>query len=472
MRPIFVTQSQFGFQPPSELRITLEYYARYDAISRVLDAHPELVECIHADIAEPLDCEQPSDASSPAQFKCASESFLRILICITIEGWSLREGVIRIDDSNFLRQFTRIFNDPMIDFTTFCHLRSRVSPERWVKVNDLLSRVAVESGQVTGDRARLDTTAVETDIHWPTDSSLLLDCYTTLARLIDQLRELDPAAVSRKRLQLRRVRRLQQKIARRARGKSADAESLKPLYLQLLRLVHKLCQWCDDAVEAVTRKLDRGGYPDALLSTVVRLEVKIVHFLELTDRVMKQAHRRVIDGEQVPNEEKIFSIFEPHTELLKRGKAGKPIEFGHMIQIQQVESKFITHYDVFEKKPVEHELVLPALERHKELFGEYPSELAADKGYYASREQLEELRQKVDVLAISKKGKCSEEEKHREADPDFKLAQRFRAGVEGTISYLKRVLGLARCRARGWSHYAAAVGAAVFVHNLLILARC
>ena len=142
MRPDFVNQSQFGFQPLSDLRITQEYYARYEAISRVLDAHPELVLCIHQDITQPLDCEQPSDASSPAQYKCASESVLRMLICITIEGWSLREGVIRIDDSNFLRHFTRIFNDPMIDFTTFCHLRSHILRETWAKVNDLLSRAA------------------------------------------------------------------------------------------------------------------------------------------------------------------------------------------------------------------------------------------------------------------------------------------------------------------------------------------
>ncbi|MFQ5512693.1 MAG: transposase [Candidatus Krumholzibacteriia bacterium] len=161
-----------------------------------------------------------------------------------------------------------------------------------------------------------------------------------------------------------------------------------------------------------------------------------------------------------------------NSELLKRGKAAKPIEFGHMIQIQQVEGKFITDYEVFEKKPVEHQLVEPALERHKELFGKYPDEIAGDKGYYEHMEQIERLSGIVDVVAIGKKGKRTQEQTRRETDPAFRHAQRFRAGVEGTISFLKRVLRLFRCYNKGWEHYVATVGATVLAHNLLILARC
>ena len=187
--------------------------------------------------------------------------------------------------------------------------------------------------------------------------------------------------------------------------------------------------------------------------------------------IIDQAARRVLDGEQVPNEQKLFSIFEPHTELLKRGKAAKPIEYGHMIQIQQVESKFITDYDVFENKPVEHELLKPALEGRKKLFDEYPEVLAADKGYYGGMAAMKELRKNIDVVSIAKKGKRTEKEQEQESDPDFTFGQRFRAGVEGSISYLKRVFGLFRCINKGWEHYNSTVGAAIFTHNLLILTR-
>ena len=157
--------------------------------------------------------------------------------------------------------------------------------------------------------------------------------------------------------------------------------------------------------------------------------------------------------------------------MLKRGKAGKPVEFGHMIQIGQVSNKFITDYAVFERKPVEHQLVQPALESHKKLFGAYPGTVAADKGYYENMPAIQALSEKIELVSIAKKGKRSEEESMREADPEFRFAQRFRAGIEGTISYLKRILALFRCFSKGWEHFASTVAATIFTHNLLILAR-
>jgi hypothetical protein len=143
-----------------------------------------------------------------------------------------------------------------------------------------------------------------------------------------------------------------------------------------------------------------------------------------------------------------------------------------MIQIQQVASKFITDYGVFEKRPVEHELIESVLKSHRSLFGDYPDSLAADKGYYHSTETLARLREKVSVVSIAKKGKRTAEEVEIEHDPLFRHAQRFRAGVEGTISFLKRVLRLARCINKGWDHFVSTVAQTIFTHNLLVLARC
>ena len=475
MRPKLNNQPQFQFQTAPTLKITECYYGRYDRIDMILTGHPKLVNLIHRDVAEPLGCERAPDATGEDSYKCSSETVLRIVICQTIEGCSLREIVVRIDDSEFLRRFVHIYNDPMIDYSTFCRLRNRITPETWKQINNTLAHAAADQGDISGDRIRLDTTAVETNIHWPSDSSLLGDCYRTLARLVEQMRSLDGDLVDSRRLQCRKVKRLVQKIGRRSRGKTSGAEArgeaLKPLYSQLMMLVYKLDAWCEDIIRDSVGNLARQVYPDVLRNLIAECMGDMLHFRRLTDQVMQQAHQRVIEGRQVPNDRKLFSIFEPHTELLIRGKAGKPIEFGHMIQIQQVEGKFITHYDVFPHKPVEHELVEPAIERHRELFGEYPKEVAADKGYYGSREQLAALREKIDLVAINKKGKRTQEEKQRESDPFFRHAQRFRAGVEGTISYLKRVLGLARCYAKGWTHYASTVGATIFVHNLLILIR-
>ena len=186
MRPRFNNQSQFRFQARATLKITESYYGRYDRIDAILAEHPELVELIHGDIAEPLDCEMAADATGADCYKCASETVLRMVICQTVEGCSLREIVVRIDDSEFLRRFVRVYNDPMIDYSTFCRLRNRIEPETWKHINQTLARTAVDQGDISGERIRLDTTAVETNIHWPTDSSLLGDCYRTLARLVDR----------------------------------------------------------------------------------------------------------------------------------------------------------------------------------------------------------------------------------------------------------------------------------------------
>jgi IS5 family transposase len=456
-------QHELDFQP-SSLKLTNEYYEKYEAASMILDENQRIVDLVHKDLKNALKAETVR-ARGGGTFRFTSDTVLRILVCQILEGLSLRAIVIRIDDSHYLRRFVRIYDGPMMDFTTLCKLKNCIRPKTWKKVNEFLARYAVQEALIEGDQLRLDTTAVETNIHWPTDSSLLWDTYRVIARLIEQAREIDPGAVGHRRLQTRKAKRLYTKISRKARPGSM--ETLRPLYDRLIQLTLNICQWADDVRQALEEGSRKERYD--LIAEVIAME--IAHYRQLGLQVIDQASRRVLDGEQIPNDEKLFSIFEPHTELLKRGKTAKPIEFGHMIQIQQVAGKFITDYDVFDKKPVEHALLRPALDRHCELFGHSPQSLAADKGYYESMATIEELSKEIEVVSIAKKGRRSEEEARRESDPDFRLAQRFRAGVEGTISFLKRILGLVRCFNKGWDHYVSTIGAAIFTHNLLILTR-
>jgi IS5 family transposase len=449
--------------------LTTEYYAKYEAVATILSGTPRLVDLVHRDLAQALETINLKSCGGRRHI-FSSDQVLRILVCQVIEGQSLRGIVVRIDDSHFLRRFVGIDNGPMMDFTTLCKLKNAISTETWAKVNQCLAAEAVGRDLIAGEALRIDTTAVETNVHWPTDSSLLWDVYRVLARLIEGAREVDPVAVGPGRVQLRRVKRLQQKICRRAANKGCAVDRLKPLYSLLIRHIEHVSQWA----QAVRQELVDGRRVVDARGIVMAASIveEIRHYAELGGRVIEQARRRVLNGESVPNEEKIFSIFEPHTELLKRGKAGKPVEFGHMIQIQQVASKFITDYGVFEKRPVEHELIESVLKSHRSLFGDYPDSLAADKGYYHSTETLARLREKVSVVSIAKKGKRTAEEVEIEHDPLFRHAQRFRAGVEGTISFLKRVLRLARCINKGWDHFVSTVAQTIFTHNLLVLVRC
>ena len=453
----------------SHLKITNEYYAKYEAVSSTLDQAPDLVDRIHQDLAKPLQ-KLNRETRQGRPYAYSSENVLRILVCQVVEGESLRGIVVRIDDSVFLRRFVRLDNSPMMDFTTLCKLKNAIRPETWAEINRRLGQLAAREEWIEGSKLRLDTTAVETNVHYPTDSSLLWDVYRVLARAIEKARAIAPAAVGPRRLQRRRAKRLQQQIGRAAAARRGATRRLKPPYKRLIRLVEDVSHWAQSVRIELAKRTHGGNVFD--LAVIERIIQQLDDVLPLGARVIDQARRRVLQDERVPNNEKLFSLFEPHTELLVRGKAGKPVEFGHMIQIQQVADKFITDYGVFSKRPVESKLLDAALESHKELFGAYPATLATDKGYYESMDAIDHLQKKVAVVSIAKKGSRTVAETEREHDPIFRHGQRFRAGVEGTISFLKRILRLARCFNKGWKHFVSTVGQTVFAHNLLILARC
>ncbi len=464
-------QSQMGFHVSEGVRATTRYFARYEAIDVLLDRHPEILAAVHGDLEGPL-TQVNKDARSGRPSKFTSDTALRIVLVKLLEDCSFREVVIRVDDSVRLRAFTRLHNDPMMDFSTLCGLTNSIRPETWAKVNELLAEAAVAEGRIDGKMLRLDTTAVETNVHFPTDSHQLFDAHRVVSRIVRQIREMVPSLVSDKRLHDRAAKKLHTKIAR-ARGKKSDEgqKDQMKLYVRLIRLVRGVLNWVPSLTERVRRDGARhaGSVADAM--RLDALLAQLERFRALGVRCVDLAHRRVVGGEQIPNDEKLFSIFEPHTELLIRGKAAKPIEFGHMVSIHQVEGSFIIDYQVHAKKPSDFETVDAALARHVELFGAPPKVLAADKGYWESTEKTKDLSKAVECVSIGKKGRRTARETAREHGVFFRLGQKFRAGVEGTISYLKLALGMARCMNKGWQHFAATVGATVFAHNLIVLAR-
>ena len=197
----------------------------------------------------------------------------------------------------------------------------------------------------------------------------------------------------------------------------------------------------------------------------------MAHYLPLVRQIVLQADQRVLQEIKLTADEKLYSLFEEHTELIKRGKAGKMIEFGHKILLAQTGEKFIHHYQVMATRREDKDLLEPALEAHKELFGRYPELAAADKGFYESMKQIAALEGKIETVSIGKKGRRNSPEQARESSEAFVEGQRFRAGVEGSISVLKRAFHLRRCLFKGFKNYAASVGLAVLCHNLVLLTR-
>jgi transposase, IS5 family len=445
-------EQYFNFVGESSLKIVNEYRAQYEHLSRLLDANPALLSLAHQDWARLL---STSDAGRDGY---TSEQLLRALLVLFLEGKTYRHTVILIDNSEFLQYFVRLGVRPMMDFTFLNRAYTSLRSSTLDTMNAVLTRYAITEELISGEKQRMDTTVVETNIHYPTDSSLLWDSFRTVARLVRRIqKELPPLGLDH-RFHDKKVKKLATFIARNASGKSKKTQrKVKQTYVTLIERVG----WILGVGRQVEQCLAGAGYTAEELS----------HYLPLVARIVDQADRRVLKGQTVPPDEKLYSLFEEHTELIVRGKAGKPIEFGHKILVAQTGEKFIHHYAVMEKRIEDKELLLPAVKAHKKLFGRYPDVLSTDKGFYESMKQIAGLEEKIPVVSIAKKGRRNQAEYERETSDAFIDGQRFRAGSEGSISVLKRAFKLGKCFFKGFKNYAASVGLAVLCHNLVLLTR-
>lgn len=443
-------------------KLTQDWYSQYRNIHEILEQNPAITDLVHADLT------QGQKKLKRNIDGVASESILRLALVQQIEGLSFRKVIVQVDDSKMLSFFCRFYDDPVISHSKYATLVNMIAPQTWEKINAIIVEFARDKKGFKGKKLRIDTTAVETDIHYPTDSALLCDCVRVFSRLIGQVRKIDAELVGVRRARLRDAKRLAQKIARG--GKSLHQATRKKWYGQLIVATERMMAWASEVqakIDAgqgrVTRNLDR--------IELQALAAEIAHYLPLAGQCVHQARERVLNETSVPNAEKIFSIFEPHTELLIRGKAGKDVEFGHMVELQQIEGGLITHYTVHALRPAEPPLLEKAIARHAGIFGHAPAVCASDKGFY-SREAVEKAAKLgVEKVCVPKKGRRNDEEETREKSRWFKLAQAFRAGIEGTISVLKRVFGWWRCLREGFAHFESWAGTGVLAHNLVLLAR-
>jgi IS5 family transposase len=197
----------------------------------------------------------------------------------------------------------------------------------------------------------------------------------------------------------------------------------------------------------------------------------IAQYCGLGARVIDQASRRVLDHEEVPNAEKIYSIFEPHTDLIKRGKVRTPVEFGHKVFLAESAKGLITQYEILRGNPSDEVHVAPSLKRHRRAFGRVPELYSADRGFFSEQNVATCVQSAVKTVCIPQRGGSKTPQRQAyERSAAFKQGQRFRAGIEGRISVLMRGRGMKRCRAEGAERFALFVAAAVLANNLMVIA--
>ena len=429
-------------------------------ISDFLDDHEEMIEAVRRDLERGL--KNPRTGRNGL----TPQQVLRSLILLRVKNWDYRELRERITDGYTLRQFTDFYCQPVPKHDAFNRAFNRLTPQTLQAVNDLVVQAAVDLGLEEGQTLRVDTTVVQTDIHHPTDNTLLWDVVRVVTRLIGRLAEAVQQRLQGFRNRTRAARRRMQEIQRMTPQQRHQRQTEK--YRELIAVTEEVVNSAQKVVEQTRKARGKNLVADMAIG---KLRKEIEHYCELGERVIDQARRRVLQGEQVPNAEKIYSIFETHTDLIKRGKVQTPLEFGHKVFLAESAQGLITQYEVLQGNPCDEQHVKPSLERHKETFGHAPELYGSDRGFF-SEKNLKSCKQSgVKVVCIPQRGgKKTSVRQAYEKSPAFKKGQRFRAGIEGRISMLFRGRGMKRCLAEGHQRFELWVGAAVLANNLMRIA--
>jgi transposase-like protein DUF772/DDE family transposase len=405
--------------------------------------------------------ERHQHSATQGRSQTAAERVLRLLLLKHVRHWSFDTLEREVRMNLCYRDFARIGMGKVPDAKTLARIAQALGGEVIAELHRRLVEIAQEEDVIQGRKLRVDTTVVETNIHSPTDSSLLGDGARVLTRT---MKKIETKAGKLKRKVRNRTRSMSQRViaiatASRHKGPEGEAKRQKQ-YQELLRFSRQV--WNDTKrvlaeVEQRSRKKKKG------------LRGLCEHLSEMADRVrqvVKPTKVRVVEGiTDLPG--KLVSWFEPHTEIIGKGKASKPTEFGKMIQVQETEHQIITHYDVFDKRPSDRDLLLGAVETHERVLGRVPHLATADAGYYSRAPEQAVEGRGVKWVAVPNRNTKSAERKKKEHSRWFKKAQRWRTGCEGRISVLKRRHGLTRCRYHGVEGMKRWVGLGVMADTLI-----
>ena len=394
-----------------------------------------------------------------------AEVALRMLILKHVRNWSYQVLEREVRANVVYRTFCRIGAEKVPDEKTLVRLGQVIGAETIRELHDRVVALAQERGVIRGRKLRVDTTVVESNVHYPTDSGLLNDGTRVLTRTMKQIEKKVGGLKRGVRNRMRSVTKRVIAIAQALRHKGPEGEFKRQKeYRQLLRLTRQILndsQRVFEEVEALPSPRRRG---------VRGLGERLGAMAEQVRRVVRQTKARIFGGEtQFPN--KVVSLFEPHTEIIRKGKAGRPNEFGKLVELQEAENQIVTHYEVFDKRPSDQHLLIPAVEAHRQKFGRVPRWAAADAGFYSRAN--EEIAQAMGVkyVSIPNRNTRSAERRRWEKQRWFKKGQKWRTGCEGRISVLKRRHGLSRCRYHGLEGMRRWVGLGVIADNLINIGR-
>jgi len=447
------TQKQ---KPLTVTSIDHPHAVELEGMSQILDANPIIYDWVLQDLTRDV---MRTDTGAEGM---SAEQVLRAAIIKQMETYSYEDLAFHLLDSVCYRGFCRIgIADKGFQKSALCNNIKAISSETWESINRILVAYGQDKEIEKGKEARTDCTVVSSNIHDPTDSRLLWDSVRVLTRMLGRINErLDDLHIPFSDHTKRAKRRMLGVM--NAKNKKAR----KKPYMDLLKVTHRTVNYARKAVSMLE------SFPfkhSSLTETAQSMAEELKEIIHLAHRVIEQTTRRVIHGESVPASEKVVSIFEPHTDIIVKDR--RDTFYGHKICLTGGPSNLITDCLILDGNPADTELTGQMLDRHKEIYGHYPLKVALDGGF-ASKANLKSAKGKgiKDVCFAKKRG--LEEQEMCRSSWVYKRLRRFRAGIESSISWLKRCFGLDRCTWKSLQSFHSYVWASVVSANLLTLARC
>jgi len=428
------------------------HVAELEGMSKILDEIPDAIGLVQADLLSGgVDATRGREGMSPDQV-------LRATIVKQMNGFSYDELAFHLGDSSAYGAFCRIHISEMPPSKSTLQRNIKLlKPKTLEAINRMLVLYARAKGIEDGRKIRTDCTVMESAIHAPSDSSLLWDCVRVLARLMSQAQEVINIPFTD---HSRRAKRRLMAIMH-----TGSSSTRTTMYRDLLKVTKKTVSAAQNIAEA----LATNSFDDpATQSNATQLAEEMNHFIGLAHRVLDQTLRRVIFGESVPSSEKVVSIFEPHVDIIVKDR--RETLYGHKICLTSGASGMILDTVVQDGNPADSTLAVDMVKRQGEIYGKYPKQASFDGGF-ASRANLQEIKQLgVQDVAFSK-GRGLDVTAMVKSSWVYRQLRRFRAGVEGVISFLKRCFCLDRCTWSGMESFKAFTWGSIVAANLLILAR-
>jgi IS5 family transposase len=416
------------------------------AMSAWLDEHRALFGLVAADLRR-------HGVKETGRHGLPAESVLRCAVLKQHRQLSYQELAFHLEDSASFRAFARLPWSWTPRKSVLHKTISAIRAETWEAINRALLSSAAEAQLERGRVVRLDSTATAALVHEPSDSSLLWDAVRVMARLLQAANALGAGIA----LAWRDHQRAAKKRARDIQYTRGRPKRVQ-LYRELIKITQATLAYLHQAA------MQLAG---AAGLAVELWQAKVRHYRPLIEQIIAQTERRVLAGEAVPAGDKLVSLFEPHADIIRKGRK---VAYGHKLNLTTGRSGLILDVVIEAGNPADSERLLPMLERHIAFYGQAPRQAAAD-GSFASRDNLRQAKaQGVRDMAFHKRGGLRIEDMVRSRWVYRKL-RNFRAGIEADISCLKRAYGLARCTWRGLGHFRAYVWSAVVAYNLALVAR-